>query len=79
MHYTSAESPSTEGLFAVVRVAFGMGTVECDGFGTRKTADRIAADLNADYQRREAASLAAAGVPPAERRLVKGFYTDDMP
>ncbi len=77
MHYVSAGSPSVPGLYAIIRVGPGVNTVECDGFEHKRRADQVAHALTEAYNQREAASLARAMLPPAERRLVQGFYTDE--
>lgn len=75
MRYTIADSPSNPGLFAVVRVAVGVATVECDGFESERRAREIASGLNAAYSQAEARRLATP-TDPADRKIPKGFYTD---
>jgi len=48
--YSVSESPTDPDQFAIVRYAPGVTTVECDGFKSRRSADRIVATMNASYQ-----------------------------
>jgi hypothetical protein len=73
--YSSAPSPASPGMFAIVRAHVGTVTVECDGFASKRRADTIAAHMNSSYEAAEIKALRSSASPP-ERHLVKGFYTE---
>jgi len=73
---TVIPSPTSPGAFAVVRQGPGLPvTLEIDGFGTEQSAQRHADVLNRLYQRQQEAEATLA-LPPAERPIATGFYTD---
>lgn len=75
MIYSSAPSPASAGMFAIVRAHAGIVTVECDGFASKRRADSIAATMNDSYEAARIKSQQSA-IHPADRRLVSGCYTD---
>lgn len=77
MKRTAIPSPTILDAYAVVRTGdVIMPTLECDGFGTLRAAQRHANNLNDEYAR-EQARLAKLSTDPFERPLARGLYTDE--
>lgn len=75
MIYSSAPSPASAGMFAIVRAHAGIVTVECDGFASKRRADNIAATMNASYEAAQI-KLNQSAIHPADRKLIKDFFLD---